>query len=127
MLNKLAKAQSKKQQQFMGMVVAYKRGELGAHEVSKEIRDAAKSMTMAEAEGFAETKHRGLPMRVKKAELSKAEQTFNKYAKWVKTKHQGKDIEFLASKETFQVFQEKGLSRQQKYDKLRKAKLLREL
>jgi hypothetical protein len=52
------KAVSKKQQKFMGMVHAAKKGEEPA---SPEVAKAAKSMTGKEAEKFASTKHKGLP------------------------------------------------------------------
>ena len=37
-------AKSKAQQRFMGMVHAYKKGELKGSEVSKDVKDAAKGM-----------------------------------------------------------------------------------
>jgi hypothetical protein len=57
-------AVSKSQQKFMAMVHALKSGELKPSEASKEVRDAAKSMTDKEAEKFASTKHKGLPDKV---------------------------------------------------------------
>lgn len=59
------KAKSKKQQRFMGMVHALKKGELEPSEVSSEVKTAAKGMTKKEAEKFASTKHKGLPNKVK--------------------------------------------------------------
>ena len=53
------KAVSKAQQRFMGMVHAVKSGKLKAP--SKEVADAAKSMTKKDAKDYAETKHKGLP------------------------------------------------------------------
>lgn len=57
------KAVSKKQQKFMGMVHAAKKGEKPA---SPAVAKAAKSMTGKEAEKFASTKHKGLPEKKKK-------------------------------------------------------------
>jgi len=53
------KAVSKAQQRFMGMVHAVKSGKLKAP--SKEVADAAKSMSKKDAKDYAETKHKGLP------------------------------------------------------------------
>jgi len=57
------KAKSKSQQRFMGMVNAYKNGELDG-EASPEIERAAQSMTDKEVDDFASTKHKGLPDHV---------------------------------------------------------------
>lgn len=54
-------ALSKKQQQFMALVLQYKRGELSKDEVSPEVVKAAKSMSAKDVEDFASTKHDGLP------------------------------------------------------------------
>ena len=53
------KAVSKKQQKFMGMVHAVKKGEMKAP--SPEVAKAASSITGKEAKKFASTKHKGLP------------------------------------------------------------------
>ena len=53
------KSVSKAQQRFMGMVHAVKSGKLKAP--SKEVADAAKSMSKKDAKDYAETKHKGLP------------------------------------------------------------------
>ena len=58
------KAKSKAQQRFMGMVNAYKGGELSADDVSADIERAADSMTDKEVDDFARTKHKGLPDHV---------------------------------------------------------------
>lgn len=58
------KAVSKKQQKFMGLVKSYKEGDVKPSEVSKSVRDAAKSMTKKEVDNFASTKHKGLPTKV---------------------------------------------------------------
>jgi len=62
MLNE--KAKSKSQQRFMGMVNAYKNGELDSDEVSGDIERAADSMTDTEVDDFASTKHKGLPEKL---------------------------------------------------------------
>ncbi len=59
------KAVSKKQQRFMGMVHAAKKGDEPA---SKEVARAAKGMSGKEAEKFASTKHKGLPEKKKKTD-----------------------------------------------------------
>ena len=56
------KALSKKQQKFMGMVYAAKKGEKPA---SPEVAKAAASMTKKAARDFAKTKHKGLPEKKK--------------------------------------------------------------
>lgn len=58
------KAVSKKQQKFMGLVKAYKEGDVEPSDVSKSVIDAAKSMTKKEVDDFASTKHKGLPNKV---------------------------------------------------------------
>jgi hypothetical protein len=57
------KAVSKKQQRFMGMVSAAKKGEKPA---SKEVAKVAKTMKKGDAEDFARTKHKGLPEKAAK-------------------------------------------------------------
>lgn len=52
------------QQKFMGMVHAYKKGEM--KNASPEVKKAAKEMSDTEAKKFASTKHEGLPQHVKK-------------------------------------------------------------
>jgi len=59
-------ALSKKQQQFMGLVLAYKRGEIPASKISKNVKQVAASMSEKELEKFAGTEHKGLPTKVKK-------------------------------------------------------------
>ena len=62
-------AKSKAQQRFMGMVHAYKKGELKGSEVSKDVKDAAKGMKKKTAKDYAKTKHKGLPNKVKKEDI----------------------------------------------------------
>lgn len=54
-------AVSKKQQRFMGMVHAAKKGEKPA---SAKVAKAAKGITKKAAHEFATTKHKGLPEKV---------------------------------------------------------------
>ena len=56
---------SKAQQKFMGLVHAYKKGEIPASKVSKAVKDAAKSMKKKSTKDFASTKHDDLPNKVK--------------------------------------------------------------
>ena len=62
-------SKSKKQQKFMGMVHAYQKGEL--KNPSPEIKKVAKSIDPEDAKDFAETKHKGLPEKVKKKKESR--------------------------------------------------------
>ena len=52
-------ANSKKQQRFMGLVYAVQKGEIKAP--SKEVEEAAKSMSEEDVRDFAKTKHKDLP------------------------------------------------------------------
>jgi hypothetical protein len=61
------KAVSKQQQKFMGLVKAYKEGDVDSSEVTKKVKDAAKSMTKKEVDKFAGTKHKGLPKKVEES------------------------------------------------------------
>jgi len=58
-------AKSKEQQRLFGMVHAYQKGEL--KNPSKEVEDIAKTISKKDAKDFAETKHKGLPNKVKKS------------------------------------------------------------
>jgi hypothetical protein len=66
------KAVSKKQQRFMGMVHAAKKGEKPA---SKEVAKVAKGMGKKDAEDFAKTKHKGLPEKAKTKKDESVEET----------------------------------------------------
>jgi hypothetical protein len=59
------KAVSKAQQKFMGMVHAAQKGE---KPMSKAVADVAKSMKKGDVKDFAQTKHKGLPEKKKKAD-----------------------------------------------------------
>jgi hypothetical protein len=61
-------AVSTAQQKFMGMVHAYKKGEM--KNASPEVKRAAKEMSDTEAKKFASTKHKGLPKHVQKEETA---------------------------------------------------------
>jgi len=56
------KAVSQQQQKFMGMVYAYKKGEMP--NASDEVKKAAEGMTMKEVEKYASTKHAKLPKKI---------------------------------------------------------------
>ena len=58
-------AKSKEQQRLFGMVHAYQKGEL--KDASEEVKDIAKTISKKDAKDFAETKHKGLPNKVKKS------------------------------------------------------------
>jgi hypothetical protein len=62
------KAVSKNQQQFMGMVHAYKKGEM--KDAPASVKKAAKGMTKKAAKDFASTKHKGLPTKVNEGVMS---------------------------------------------------------
>jgi hypothetical protein len=61
---------SKAQQRFMGLVHAYKKGEIPASKVSKAVKDAAKSMKKKSTKDFASTKHDDLPNKVREYLMS---------------------------------------------------------
>ena len=65
-------AVSKQQQKFMGLVLAYKRGEVPASKVSKNVKQVAAAMSEKELEKFAGTKHKGLPKKAEGVELEEA-------------------------------------------------------
>ena len=71
-------SKSKAQQRFMGLVHAYKKGEVPTSKVSKSVKDAAKSMSKKDTEKYASTKHKGLPNKVKKEMLKKIHPFRNK-------------------------------------------------
>ena len=57
-------AKSKSQQRLFGMIHAYQKGKL--KNASPEVKKIAKGIDKDSATHFAETKHKGLPERVKK-------------------------------------------------------------
>ena len=79
-------AKSQQQQKFMGLVHAYKKGEVPASKVSKAVKDAAKSMSKKSVKKYAKTDHDDLPKKVTEeknkhinlyAEFTDAVQDFN--------------------------------------------------
>ena len=62
-------AKSKAQQKFMGLVHAYKKGDIPASKVNKSVKDAAKSMSTKDIKDFANTDRKGLPNKVSKKEF----------------------------------------------------------
>ena len=64
-------SKSKAQQKFMGIVHAFNKGELKGSEVSKQVKDVAKSMKKKDTKDFAKTKHKGLPNKVTQEWLKK--------------------------------------------------------
>ena len=77
-------AKSKAQQKFMGMVHAYKKGEMKGSEVSKAVKDAAKGMKKKSTKKYASTKHKDLPNKVKEERDYKAE--YKKFQSSTKSK-----------------------------------------
>ena len=63
-------SRSKAQQRFMGLVHAYKKGEVPSSKVSKAVKDAAKSMKKKSTKKFASTKHDDLPNKVREYLMS---------------------------------------------------------
>ena len=75
-------AKSKQQQKFMGLVHAFKKGEVPASKVSQAVKDAAKSMTKKSVKKYAKTKHDDLPKKVNEKvnpEMKKIYQLLIKY------------------------------------------------
>lgn len=68
-------AVSKQQQKFMGLVLAYKRGEVPASKVSKNVKQVAAAMSEKELEKYAGTKHKGLPKKVESLKMSETKKT----------------------------------------------------
>ena len=61
---------SKAQQRFMGLVHAYKKGEVPASQVSQAVKDAAKSMKKKSTKKMASTKHDNLPNKVRSENMN---------------------------------------------------------
>lgn len=73
-------AQSKSQQRFMGMVHAFKKGDMP--DASASVKKAAGSMSDKEAEKYASTSHKGLPDKVRKENtLGQIIGRYNEYGK----------------------------------------------
>jgi len=58
-------SKSKQQQKFMGLVHAFKKGEVPASKVTSAVKKAAKSMSDKSVRKYAKTKHDDLPKKVK--------------------------------------------------------------
>ena len=54
----------------MGLVHAYKKGEVPASQVSQAVKDAAKSMKKKSTKKMASTKHKGLPNKVRSENMN---------------------------------------------------------
>ena len=61
---------SKAQQRFMGLVHAYKKGDIPPSQVSQAVKDAAKSMKKKSTKKFASTKHDDLPNKVRSENMN---------------------------------------------------------
>ena len=73
-------AKSKQQQKFMGLVHAFKKGEVPASKVSKAVKDAAKSMSKKSVKKYAQTAHDDLPKKVTEEKI-KAENLVIEFGK----------------------------------------------
>lgn len=62
------KSVSQQQQKLMGLALSVKKGKTPKSEVSKKIKDVAKSMSKKDLEDFASTKHKGLPKKIESKE-----------------------------------------------------------
>jgi len=71
-------ALSQKQQKFMGLVLAYKRGEVPASNVSKNVKQVAAGMSEKELEKYAGTKHKGLPITADKNTMKELKRMVSK-------------------------------------------------
>ena len=69
-------AKSQAQQKFMGMVHALNKGDIKPSDVSKSVRDVAKTIKKSDAKDFASTKHNKIPRKVKEQLLT----AFKEYA-----------------------------------------------
>ena len=61
---------SKAQQRFMGLVHAYKKGDIPPSQVSQAVKDAAKSMKKKSTKKMASTKHDDLPNKVRSENMN---------------------------------------------------------
>ena len=78
-------AKSRAQQRFMGMVHAAQKGKL--KNPSPEVRKVAKSIDKESATHFAETKHKGLPEKVRKKKKAKVESRIYDFNTFVNEKY----------------------------------------
>ena len=101
-------ALSKKQQRFMGMVYATKKGEMD--DPSPEVQKAADSMKKSDAKDFASTKHKGLPEKkvAKEGIMDTVKRYRNKKNKPSKSTHlKDRDAGAIAAKRMRQKDHEK--------------------
>lgn len=63
-------AKSEQQQRLMGIVRALQTGAMKPSKASKQAQAMAKSMKKSDVKDFASTKHKGLPKKVKKEEMT---------------------------------------------------------
>lgn len=101
------KAKSKSQQRFMGMVNAYKNGDLSAGDASADIEAAADSMTDKEVDDFASTKHKGLPDHVKENNIKETKITENMEQFTVTVKHDNGTKRIMTSASSEEAAREK--------------------
>ena len=71
-------AKSQSQQKFMGMVHALNKGDIKPSDVSKSVKDVAKTIKKSDAKDFASTKHSGIPKKVKQEILDALKEYANK-------------------------------------------------
>ena len=71
-------ALSQQQQKLMGLALAYKRGKVSPSDVSKSVKNLAKSMSEKELEKFASVKHKGLPKKVGETKTTMTREEINK-------------------------------------------------
>lgn len=84
----IEKAKSTNQQELMGMVYAYKRGEL--KDPPEKVKKIAKNISLEDAKEYAETKHKGLPNKVDETPKS---MTFGEFVKYNTPRFLGEDNE----------------------------------
>lgn len=79
-------AKSESQQRLMGMVYAYKKGDLKKKDVSSEnlwnkIKKIAKNISKKDAEKYASTKHKNIPQEVKENKILRFNEFVNEKRK----------------------------------------------
>ena len=79
-------AKSKQQQKFMGLVHAFKKGEVPASKVSQAVKKAAKSMTKKSVKKYAKTDHDDLPVKVKEETKRDYKDEYKKFQSSKKSK-----------------------------------------
>jgi len=79
-------AKSKQQQKFMGLVHAFKKGEVPASKVSQAVKDAAKTMSKKSVKKYAKTDHDDLPVKVKEETKRDYKDEYKKFQSSKKSK-----------------------------------------